>query len=67
MCSVREACRLLKSVKTIQIGWNGCFNEFNQNDPMQMLAYGDFAVDEIEVHSPENVGIVIAFAPIKAS
>lgn len=67
MCSVRDVCRLLRSATEISIVWDGNIHRFDPEDDIQMSAYGDYAAKEIELYDNNEVGIVVAFAPIKVS
>lgn len=65
MCSVRDVCKMLKTAKSISLVWDGDKHRFNPNDDVQMSSYGDYAVKELEIYNENEVGIVVAFAPIK--
>lgn len=67
MCSVRDVCELIKSVKEISLVWNGGLHPFDPNDEVQLGAFGDYAVKEIGVYDGSSIEIAIAFAPIKVS
>lgn len=64
MCSVRDVCKMLKSVKTIGLVWDGNVHQFDVGDEVQMESFGNYAVKELEIYQEGYVGIVIAFAPI---
>lgn len=67
MCSAKDICALLKGKKKISLVWGGNIHSFDASDKMQVGAYGDYAVDEIEVYTEDEVGIVVAFTPIKVT
>lgn len=65
MCSVRDVCALLKTAKSVSLVWDGNIHRFDPEDELQMGAYGDYATKEIELYDDKEVGIAVAFAPIK--
>lgn len=64
MCSVRDVCKMLKSVESIGLVWDGNVHQFDACDEVQMSSFGNYAVKELEIYEEGNVGIVIALAPI---
>lgn len=38
----------------------------DNDDPLQMAAYGDFIVDKVLVLSTDEIGVVVKMQPIKA-
>lgn len=67
MCSVRDVCKLLHNVEMVRIGWDGSLKDFDHKDEVQLDAYGDCGVSELEVNSAECVSIIIAVCPIKVN
>ncbi len=45
--TVKEAASVLKSAKTIALGYGANAITFDKDDPLMMDAYGMYAVDEI--------------------
>lgn len=65
--TVKEAISVLKRAKEIRISWNGSSHPICKDDPLQLDAFGNYVVDEIESW-PDMDGvydIVIAMTPVK--
>lgn len=64
MFSVKDVCKLLRSVETIRLGWGGLLKDFDPKDEVQLNAYGDYGVNEVEVNSSGSINILISVQPI---
>ena len=66
--TVKEVCGILKTAKTIALGWNGASIEFEKSNPLMMDAYGNYVVDSIEAVGDSEDGyyeVNIAAQPMK--
>lgn len=67
MCSVRDVCKLLKSVEGVNLIWDGALHWFDKNDDVQMAAFGDYAVKELEVCKTNEIGLTVVVTPLKVN
>lgn len=63
--TVKEVVGLLKTAKTIALGYSETAVEFNQNDPLMMDAYGGYVVSSIHCAGDDYYEVNIAMRPIK--
>lgn len=61
---VKEVVRLLKTAKSISLGYGDNAVKFNPNDALAVEAYGDFVVDEIRCEDG-HYEVNIAMRPVK--
>lgn len=61
---VKEVVRLLKSAKSISLGYGDHAVQFNPHDALATEAYGDFVVDEIRCEDG-HYEVNIAMRPVK--
>lgn len=67
--TVKEILGVLKSAKTIALGWDGASVEFQPKNLLMLEAYGNFVVDSIQPVGDDEEGyfeINIAMRPVKA-
>ena len=67
--TVKEVVKVLKTAKTIALGWDGNAINFNKNDVLMMDAYGDYLVDNIRAVGADEDAyyeVNIAMRPVKA-
>lgn len=63
--TVKEAVRVLKSAKTITLGYGDNIVPFDKDNPLSMDAFGQYVVDEIRGLEDDYYEISIAMRPIK--
>ncbi len=63
--TVKEAVRVLKTAKTIVLGYGANAVPFDKDDFLCMDAYGNYAVDEIRADDDGYFEINIAMRPVK--
>ena len=62
--TVKEVVRLLKTAKSISLGYGANAVQFDPRDTLVVEAYGDFVVDEIQCEDG-HYEVIIAMRPVK--
>ena len=63
--TVREVIGLLKTAKTIMLGYGASVVPFDKNDMLQMAAYGDYTVDSIIGRGDDYYEVSVLMRPFK--
>lgn len=63
--TVKEAISVLKSAKTIALGYGDNLVPFDKDNPLSVDAFGCYVVEEIKGGEDEYYEISIAMRPIK--
>ena len=66
--TVKEVVRVLKTAKTISLGWDGCALQFDKDNPLMLDAYGNYVVDSIQAVGDDEDAyyeVNIAMKPVK--
>lgn len=64
--TVKDAIKVLKHAKDIEIAYSGNAIPFDINDALMVDAYGNYVVDEIRSNREEHYEISILMRPVKA-
>ena len=64
--TVKEAVNVLKTAKTIVLGYGDSAIEFKKDDGLMMDAFGNYCVNRIRAAEDEYYEIDIAMRPVKA-
>ena len=66
--TVKEVVSVLKTAKTISLGWDGCALQFDKDNPLMLDAYGNYVVDSIQAVGDDEDAyyeVNIAMKPVK--
>lgn len=63
--NVREVVGLLRTAKTIVLGYGASAVPFDKDDMLQMDAYGDYVVYEIKGDADDYYEINVLMRPVK--
>lgn len=63
--TVREVVELLKTAKTITLGYGASAVPFDKNDMLQMEAYGDYIVHSIEACGDDYYEVSVLMRPVR--
>jgi hypothetical protein len=63
--TVKEVVGLLKTAKTIALGYSETAVEFNKEDPLMMDAYGNYMVSSIHCTGDDYYEVNIAMRPVR--
>lgn len=63
--TVIDAIRVLKSAKTISLGYGDNVIPFDKDNPLSLAAFGKYVVDEIKGLEDDYYEISIAMMPVK--
>lgn len=64
--TVKEIVSVLKSAKTISIGYGANAVPFDKDDPLVLDAYGSYVVESVYAPDEDYYEINIAMRPVKA-
>ena len=63
--TVKEAISVLRSAKTISLGYGDNVVPFDKDNPLSLDAFGQYVVDEIRGSEDDYYEISIAMRPVK--
>lgn len=63
--TVKEIVSVLKTAKTIVIGYGANAVTFDKNDPLVLDAYGNYLVDSVSASDEEYYEVNICMRPVK--
>lgn len=63
--TVKDVVGLLKSAKTIVLGYGGNAVDFNKDDPLVLDAYGKYLVSEIRCEGDGYYEVDVAMRPVQ--
>lgn len=63
--TVKEAISVLKSAKTISLGYGECTIPFDKDNPFSLDAFGKYIISEIKGMEDDYYEISIAMQPVR--
>lgn len=65
MITVKDAVEVLKTAKTIALGYASSAIPFSADDPLMMDAYGSYLVDDIKCCGNDYYEVSVVLRPVK--